>query len=526
MTDLAAGPVPSIIDSEGPERPLALSIRGLSKVFPGTQALKDIDLDVRYGEVHALCGGNGCGKSTLIKILSGSGPADEGIVTINGQELDASTLDAKTSYDLGFRVVHQDPPLYPDLSVAENIALGARFPTTSSGRISWRQVRRRAEELIQRYSIQTSPEAILSDLPVSVRTQVAIATALQDVESQACIIALDEPTAALPAAEVQVLLTAMRRLAAFGHAIIFVSHRLDEVLTSTDRVTIMRDGRIYKDHRTELLTETELIESIVGRTAAELRPVRSDAMVGNPVLTVSDLTAGPVQNVSFEVRAGEVVGIAGLLGSGRTELLNAIYGGLKKQHGEVTVNSRAANFRGMEHAIRAGVVMIPEDRPRAGAFLDMSVDENMDVAVLSQYWKGLGFHSKRMRNDAQMLRAEFGVKAASGSVQMRTLSGGNQQKAILARWLRRDETSVLLLDEPTQGVDVGARSDIYSLVRKVTAAGAAAIVVTSDLEELAQFVDRALVLRNGRLVSSVPRDELTAHRLNELVHMKGGDNND
>lgn len=509
------------------EVPHALVIKGLSKVFPGTQALKDIDLDVRYGEVHALCGGNGCGKSTLIKILSGFGPADAGTVKIGGHELEASDLDAKTSYELGFRVVHQDPPLYPDLSVAENIALGARYPTTPTGRVSWRKVKQRAEELIQRYSIQTTAETLVRDLPVSVRTQVAIATALQDVDSKPCVVALDEPTAALPAAEVQVLLAAMRSLAAFGHAILFVSHRLDEVLAVTDRVTVMRDGRVYRDHRTSSLTEAELIESIVGRTAAELKPHRSEAAAsGDPILTVTNLGAGPVRQVTFEVRPGEVLGVAGLLGSGRTELLRAIYGGLKKDEGEIKLKGSVAKFNSMDQAIRAGVVMIPEDRPRAGAFLDMTVDENMDVSVLGRYWKGLGFRRESMRRDAEVLRTRFGVKAASGSAPMRTLSGGNQQKAILARWLRREETSILLLDEPTQGVDVGARSDIYALVRQVTANGAAAIVVTSDFEELAQFVDRAVILRNGRLIASVPGDELTAHRLNELVHMKSGDNND
>jgi ribose transport system ATP-binding protein len=297
-------------------------------------------------------------------------------------------------------------------------------------------------------------------------------------------------------------------------------------MSATDRVTVMRDGRIYKDHDTKLLTEAELIESIVGRTAAELAPQRSAATLGPPVLTVTGLTAGPVRDVSFDVRAGEVVGVAGLLGSGRTELLSAIFGGLKKESGDVEVYGCAANFRSMEHAIRSGVVMIPEDRPRAGAFLDMTVDENMDIAVLHRYWKGLRFHRHRMRSDASSLRSQFGVKAPSGSAHMRTLSGGNQQKAILARWLRRDETLILLLDEPTQGVDVGARADIYALVRKVTTKGAAAIVVTSDFEELAQFVDRALILQNGQIVANVPRDELTAHRLNELVHMKSGYNND
>jgi ribose transport system ATP-binding protein len=287
----------------------------------------------------------------------------------------------------------------------------------------------------------------------------------------------------------------------------------------------MRDGRVFRDHRTQLLTEAELIESIVGRPADEIRGQRVTASAGEPILTVTGLTAGPVQDVSFEVRAGEVVGVAGLLGSGRTELLSAIYGDLKKSAGEVELKGRSANFRSIDQAISAGVVMIPEDRARGGTFPDMSVNENMDVSVLGRYWRGLGFRRAQMRRDGDALRARFGVKAPSGAVRMRTLSGGNQQKTILARWLRRD-ASLLLLDEPSQGVDVGARSDIYAVVRSMTAAGGAAVVVTSDLEELAQFVDRAIVLRNGRLIAHVPSEELTAHRLNELVHMQSGKNDD
>jgi ribose transport system ATP-binding protein len=516
MVDAFAGQSPGVPapGSGGVTEPVALSVQGLCKVFPGTKALNDVSLEVRYGEVHALCGGNGCGKSTLIKILSGVMVADEGRLMMNGRQFHASELTAKTSYELGFRVVHQDPPLYLDLTVAENMMLGGRYPTTRSSRIAWRSVRHRAQELIERFELQASPDTLVRDLPVSGRTRVAIATALQGAEDGRCIVALDEPTASLPAAEVRLLLSAVRRLAAMGHAIIFVSHRLEEVLSVTDRVTVMRDGRVFRDHRTQLLTEAELIESIVGRPADEIRGQRVTASAGEPILTVTGLTAGPVQDVSFEVRAGEVVGVAGLLGSGRTELLSAIYGDLKKSAGEVELKGRSANFRSIDQAISAGVVMIPEDRARGGTFPDMSVNENMDVSVFGRYWRGLGFRRAQMRRDGDALRARFGVKAPSGAVRMRTLSGGNQQKTILARWLRRD-ASLLLLDEPSQGVDVGARSDIYAVVRSMTAAGGAAVVVTSDLEELAQFVDRAIVLRNGRLIAHVPSEELTAHRLND-----------
>lgn len=511
-------------DSVEADSELGLVVRGLGKVYPGTQALKGVDLDLHYGEILALCGGNGCGKSTLIKILSGVEPADQGVVTMNGRELEAAELTAKSSYGAGFRVVHQDPPIYLDLSVAENIALGSAYPTRKSKRIAWRTVRQQAVELIDRFKIEAKPESLVRDLPVSVRTQVAIATALQDVRGERCIIALDEPTAALPAAEVNLLLETMRNLAKMGHAIVFVSHRLAEVLTIADRVVVMRDGRIHKEHKTADLTEAELIESILGRRADEIRAQRGGA-AGDTVMSISGLTAGPVLDVSFELRAGEVLGVAGLLGSGRSELLRAIYGDLRRSSGEVTLRGRKANFRSADRAIEAGVVMIPEDRSRGGAFLDMTVDQNIDISVLQHYWRGFGFRRRAMQQDADKLRSKFAVKAPSGSVEMRALSGGNQQKTILARWLRRD-ASVLLLDEPSQGVDVGARADIYAAIRTVTGAGGAALVVTSDLEELAQFVDRAIVIRNGRLVARVDAEQLTAHRLNELVHMQSEEAHD
>jgi ribose transport system ATP-binding protein len=507
------------------EGEVALAVRGVSKVFPGTRALDGVDLTVCYGEIHALCGGNGSGKSTLIKIVCGAYAADAGVVTIAGREMDASAVSTKASYELGVRVVHQDPPLFPDLSIAENMMLAATYPTTRYGNVRWARVRRLARAQIDKFKINAPPERLLRDLPVAMRTQVAIAGALQDVSGGRSIVILDEPTASLPATEVALLMETARHLASMGHAIIFVSHRLDEVMTLTDRVTVLRDGRVFREHRTSTLTEKELIESILGGRADEVRVGhRAAGPLGPTKLAVRGLRAGPLTEVSFEVRAGEVVGIAGLLGSGRTELLRAICGDLKREAGTVIVRGRTTAYARISDAIQDGVVLIPEDRGEA-VFADMSVDENLDVSVLERYWRGTGFQRSFMRRDDDDLRRTFRVKAASGAHAMLTLSGGNQQKAILARWMRCDPT-LLLLDEPTHGVDVGARADIYSLVREMTSAGGAAVVVTSDLEELAQFVDRALVLRGGRLVADVPYERLSAHRLNEILYTRSENNDD
>jgi ribose transport system ATP-binding protein len=502
-----------------------LSVRGVSKVFPGTRALNNVDLDVMRGEIHALVGGNGCGKSTLIKILSGVLTADGGTIRVGDVDIDATQAQPTVSHSVGIRVVHQDLAVFPDLTVAENIMLGAEYPTTRLGRIRWRELRRQAQEQIRRFEIPARAQQLLSELPVASRTQVAIARALQDVDSAGGVIILDEPTAALPVHEVQLLFAAIRRLAAAGNAVIFISHRLDEVLALTDRVTVMRDGQVVAEHRTSELTERELISSILGRLAndaVEREEVSSDGPV---VLELAGLNAGPLQDVDLTIRSGEVVGIAGLLGSGRSELLRAVYGDLAVSSGDIRLNGSPVRFSRPGQAISAGVVMIPEDRVNDSVFPEMSVDENMAVSVLQRYWR-MGFFRKRsLDRDAGDLRRRFRVKTPSGKVAIKSLSGGNQQKAVLARWLRRDP-ALLLLDEPTQGVDVGARADIYEVVREVTGAGGAAIVVTSDLEELAQVVDRAVVLHNGRVVAHVPRHKLSAQHLNELVYQGNENEND
>jgi len=502
------------------DAPIVLSVQNVSKTYPGTRALDGVSLEIRRGEIHALCGGNGSGKSTLVKILSGVVQGDAGTIYIGDHEVEANHIRAKQSRELGVRVVHQDLALFPDMSVAENMMLGAEYPITRVQSVGWREVRQQARQHIDRFEIPAKPSTLVRDLPIATRAQVAIARALHDVTPGEGLLILDEPTASLPVHEVELLLRAVRRLAAAGQAVLFVSHRLDEVLKLTDRVTVFRDGKVFAEHRTAELTESELIEAIIGREAEGLIEDRKQTPLhlgAEPLLAVSGLHAGPLRGVDLEVMPGEVVGVAGLLGSGRTELLRAIYGDLKPISGAVTIAGKPANFSRMEQAIARGVVMIPEDRSGGAAFADLTVDENLDVSVLRRDWRYLGFRQSRLREDAAQLRARFNIRAASGSVAMRSLSGGNQQKAVLARWLRRDPV-VLLLDEPTQGVDVGARADIHTAVRKVTDAGGAAVLVLSDLEELAQVADRVVVLRHGVITAQVARAQITAHRLNELIY--------
>ena len=504
------------------DAPIVLSVQNVSKTYPGTRALDGVSLDIRRGEIHALCGGNGSGKSTLVKILSGVVQGDGGTIQIGEHELDASHIRARQSRELGVRVVHQDLALFPDMSVGENMMLGAEYPTTAVQNVRWSELRDQARLQIDRFEIAAKPSTLVRDLPIGIRAQVAIARALQDVKTGEGLLILDEPTASLPAHEVDLLLRAVRRLAAAGQAVLFVSHRLDEVLSLTDRVTVFRDGRVFAEHRTAELTEGELIEAIIGAQADSLEQARSGTAVKSgrqPLLSVSDLHAGPLRGVDLEVMPGEVVGVAGLLGSGRSELLRTIYGDLKRTAGTVTVAGEPANFSRMDQAIARGIVMIPEDRAGGAAFAGLTVDENLDCSVLRRYWTIRGFRRSQLRRDAAALRARFRVRASGGGALMSSLSGGNQQKTVFARWLRR-EPVLLLLDEPTQGVDVGARGDIHAAMRQVTEAGGAAVLVLSDLEELAQVADRAVVLRQGVITAHVRGEELTAHRLNELIYQE------
>jgi ribose transport system ATP-binding protein len=496
-----------------------LGVRSLSKEFPGTRALHEVDLDVAPGEIHALCGGNGSGKSTLIKILCGVYHGDAGgSIRCGDVETAADKVNPSIAHEMGIRVVHQDLGIFPDLTVAENVSLGRGFETGRAGRIRWRQVRGRARSLIERFEIPASPSTLVRSLSRAAQTQVVIARALQDQESESGgLLILDEPTSSLPVHEVDLLLGALRRYAAAGQSILYVSHRLDEILSLSDRVTVLRDGVKTGTWTTCELTEDELIELIVGRQVKRVFPDMPAVSDNGTALAVEDLWAGPLSGIDLELRKGEVVGIAGLIGSGRTELLRAIFGDIKVQRGTIRVADEQVSFKHPKDAINAGIALVPENRVFDAAFADQSVAQNLSASVIDSYWLGLRMREGRMRRDGHALMQEYGVKGRSVSVPLNTLSGGNQQKVILARWLRRNPR-ILLLDEPTQGVDVGARADIYRILRDAVAAGASALIVASDFEELANVVDRAIVLRNGRLVAHVTPDELTPDRLTELSY--------
>lgn len=505
--------------SGDPQDQVVLRISHLSKTFPGTKALDDVSLEVRRGEIHALLGGNGSGKSTLIKILAGVYQGDPGgEISVGAHRWPAEAASPAKARSADLHFVHQNPGVFPDLTVSENLAIGRGFETGPLKVIKWRSTHRRTERLLERFHIRATPQTPVAALRPADRTMIAIARALQDQEgAHEGVLVLDEPTASLPAPEVDLLLDALRRYAADGQTILYVSHRLDEVLGISDRVTVLRDGRHAGTVDTDQVDEAGLIEMIVGRSLDRVFPDMPEPSQGEVALEVRGLRTGPLQDVTFSLKRREVLGIAGLLGSGRSELLQAIFGAQPIEAGEILLEGRPVRFSHPRHAIRAGVAYVPEDRAADAAFADMSVRENLSAARVGQYFRGLRLRHRLERDDARRSIREFLVKTPTDAAPLSTLSGGNQQKVIMARWLRL-APSILLLDEPTQGVDVNARAEIYSLVRAAVEAGTSVIVVTSDFEELAHVCDRALVLRNGRVAAELLPPQIDSGRLTELAY--------
>jgi ribose transport system ATP-binding protein len=500
----------------------ALTMRGLSKTYAGNLALDSLFLQIRPGEIHALLGGNGSGKSTTIKILAGVVDADPGgEIAIGDVTSGVSGWTPAAAHAAGLRFVHQQPAVFPELTIAENLALGAEFPRGVGGRIDWAALNRRTAELLERYGINATPKTPLGRLRAADRSRVAIMRALQDRdEADGGVLVLDEPTAALPDAEVEHLLDALRGYAAAGQTILYVSHRLDEVLSVADRITVLRDGRKVDTVEAKGLTEAKLIELIVGRPLERVFPGVNTEVQDDAALVVRGLAGGPLHGVDLTLRRGEVLGIAGLLGSGRSELLRMIFGAFPIDAGSITLNGEPYRPNTPDAAMKAGVAYVPEDRQVDALLTGENVRHNLSAGQGGHYFKGLRWRHRQEREDSQRSVSDFLIRLYTDLQPIETLSGGNQQKVVIARWLRR-RPKVLLLDEPTQGVDVGARAEIYQLVRKATAAGTSVVLVVSEPEELAHASDRVAVLRGGR-ITTVVEQPIDAHRLTELMNSSEG----
>ena len=494
-----------------------LAVSGVTKSFAGVQALKGVSFDLQPGEIHALVGENGAGKSTLIKIVTGAHRPDAGTVEIGGRAVDHNS--PLLSRSLGIAAIYQQPALFPDLTVAENMAMG--FESGSAWRvIDWRGRRARAKELLDRIGARIDPDAPVSALTMPEQQMVEIAKSLG---GQAKVLIMDEPTASLPEHEVANLFRVVRELKSQGVGIVYISHRLDELYALADRVTVLRDGQTIATRPMNDVDRAELIRLMVGREISAIFPKR-DVAQGDVVLETRNLgcRASGVRGVSLSIRAGEILGLAGLVGAGRTELARVLFGLTPATEGEILLRGKAVDVRTPARAVDLGIAYVPEDRRRHGVILEMAIAENATLAILRRITKHGFIDFRREREIAESYVDRLAVKTPSIDAPAGNLSGGNQQKVALARWLATDP-AVIILDEPTQGIDVGAKSEIHRLMVDLAARGMAIVMISSELPEVLGMSDRIAVLRGGAVAGVLPRAEATQEKVMALAlgHAEG-----
>ena len=489
-----------------------LSVAGLRKTFPGVIALGGVDFDVRRGEVHALLGANGAGKSTLIKVIAGLYRADGGEIHIDGEIVDfANTMEAMQA---GVSVIYQDSALVPQLSIAENIFLGSE-KRGAIGLIDWVATHAAARQLCDRIGTRFPTTMQVSELGPGQRQLVEIAKALR---SEAKLLILDEPTASLSHSESARLFELVRELAAAGVGIIYVSHRLDEIAPLVDRVTVLRDGLSAGTFAADTLDRGRIVSLITGQERHSARIARSSStMAAASALEVQGLSrAGEYEDVNFSVRPGEVVVLTGLVGAGRTELLETIFGVRAAERGEIKIDGKPVSYRSAREAIAGGIALIPEDRRGQGISVIMPIYENIALPVLSRFMGRFGLLMRRQIAHAETMIRRLNIRTPDPRVPAGALSGGNQQKVVLAKWLSTD-ARILLFDEPTQGVDVGAKDEIYGLIDQLAADGRAILVVSSDIEEVLAIADRVLAMRAGIIVGEFTGQAISASRILDAI---------
>jgi ribose transport system ATP-binding protein len=483
-----------------------LEIKGISKSFPGVKALKDVSIDLSSGEILGLCGENGAGKSTLMKLITGIYKADEGgEILFDGQRIDVN--GPREAQHLGISIIHQEFNLVPDLTVAQNIYLGREPRKFRNSLLDDGALYSQAKELLGRLEIQIDPRRYLRDLSVARQQMVEIAKAMS-FDSR--ILVMDEPTAALTDSEVETLFTLVRNFVTDQTGVIYISHRMDEIKELTDRVSVLRDGEYVGTVDTESTPIREVIAMMVGREiTSSVRPKEREEN-GRAVLEVQGLSTHTfLKDVSFDLREGEILGFAGLMGAGRTEVARALVGADHKSAGVIKIHGEEVSISSPADAVAAGVGYLSEDRKRYGLLLDQDVSANLALSSLGKFSSAIGFvNARAILKAAERQVASLRIRTPSIRQTVQNLSGGNQQKVVIGKWLTRD-CDVLIFDEPTRGIDVGAKEEIYDLLEKLTAAGKSIIMISSELPEILRLSNRIAVMCEGRVTSILTADEAT-----------------
>jgi ABC-type sugar transport system ATPase subunit len=495
-----------------------LRIQSISKSFPGVNALTDMTIDLRHAEVHAVCGENGAGKSTLMKIITGVYPPDRGSMELNGELLDVK--NPNEAYARGIAIIFQETSLFPDLTVLENIFMGheLRRPLLGAAKLlsilDYPAMRKKAREIFDRLGMAVDLDVRVADLGVATKQMVEIAKALS-FDSR--ILILDEPTASLTNKEVDTLFETIRNLKSHGVSMLYISHRLDEVFQIADRVTVIRDGAHIHTEDVSAVTKDQLVSWMVGRTLTNLYP-KETCEIGEVVLEARGLTqAGVLKGIDLQLRRGEILGISGLAGAGRTELAMALCGFTRLDAGQVLIDGKPVRFTSYRQAMDHGIVYISEDRQKYGLVVPMTISVNITLPLLTRISGGMGIvdtAAERRINDTYM--EKLAIKAPNGDFVVNNLSGGNQQKVSVAKALATTPR-ILILDEPTRGVDVGAKSEIHRIISSLAKDGKSIIMISSDLPEIIGMSDRVLVMKTGTLMGELTRDELSQQKILQLA---------
>ncbi|OWZ95263.1 D-xylose ABC transporter ATP-binding protein [Sinorhizobium sp. LM21] len=484
----------------------AIALEGISKSFPGVKALSDVSLALYPGSVTALIGENGAGKSTLVKILTGIYQPDEGTISVGDQEVHFPT--ALAAARAGVTAIHQETVLFDELSVAENIFLG-HAPRNRFGLIDWKKLNADARALLSRAGADLDPTIRLRDLGIAKKHLVAIARALS-IDAQ--VVIMDEPTAALSHKEIHELYALVERLKADGKAILFISHKFDEIFRIADRYTVFRDGTMVDEGLIADVSQDELVRLMVGRAVGSVYP-KKDVAIGEPVLTVSGYRhPTEFEDINFELRRGEILGFYGLVGAGRSEFMQSLIGVTRPSAGAVRLDGEVLVIRSPSEAIRVGIVYVPEERGRQGAIIGLPIFQNVTLPSLSRTSRS-GF--LKLANEFALAReytTRLDLRAASLDQDVGTLSGGNQQKVVIAKWLAT-KPKVIILDEPTKGIDIGSKAAVHAFMSELAAQGLSVIMVSSEIPEIMGMSDRVIVMREGRIAGRFERAELTAEKL-------------